>query len=82
MKAIPSTERNYKDFIYVDRVIFVTPKYDPNPNKSKTNNHKWRKCLIIEFRDRKGNLYSWMPTNIEVNDMVIAKAEVEEINKE
>lgn len=58
------------------------PPYDVNPQKSTTNNHNWRECLILIFRDNYGNEFDFVPRWSEVEMINTKKAEVEERNKE
>lgn len=58
------------------------PRYDPNPEKSKTNNSKWRVGLFIIFEDYQGNEYDYMPKWDECAELNRMKDIVEELNKD
>ena len=58
------------------------PRYNPNPNKSKTNNTEWRMGLFIVFKDYNGNIYDYMPKWDEIELLIEKKKEIEKINKE
>lgn len=58
------------------------PRYDPNPEKSKTNNSAWRHGLFVIFKDYKGNIFDWMPKWDEIDNLKIMKDKVDYINSE
>lgn len=57
------------------------PRYNPNPQKSKTNNHNWRQGLFIIFEDYNGNEYDVMPTWAFADELNQFREKVENINK-
>lgn len=54
------------------------PDWDPNPNKTTTNNHNWRKCVIVEFPSG----FKWIPTYKQLVQIYQALDKVERINRE
>lgn len=68
--------------IKFERVEFKKPDFDPNPHKSKTNNHAWRIGMFIIFKDREGNEYSYMPKWQDLKTFNDKSFEIEIINKE
>jgi len=63
------------------RVEVRAPKWDPNPEKSKTNNHLWRKGLFFVFRDYDGNEFDFMPRWDELELMRVSEPFIEEVNR-
>ncbi len=57
------------------------PKWDPNPEKSTTNNSEWRKGLFVIFEDYNGNVYDYMPKWIDIEELNRLHLEIENINK-
>lgn len=58
------------------------PRTDPNPEKSKTNNHFWRQGIFILFQDYKGNKFDYMPKWEEIEKINSMRDKVELINRE
>jgi hypothetical protein len=58
-----------------------TPRYDPHPEKSTTNNSAWRQGLFIIFEDYNGNVFDWMPKNSEIQIINYEKEKIESLNK-
>lgn len=58
------------------------PRWDPNPEKSKTDNSNWRQGIFIIFEDYKGNQYDYMPKWVEVEKIIEMREKVEHINSE
>lgn len=54
------------------------PDFDPHPEKSTTNNHKWRKCVIITFPNCS---FKWIPTYKQLEEIKEKLQECEELNK-
>lgn len=71
-----------KRVIKVVDIEIKHPDFDPNPQKSTTNNHKWRQGLFVNFMDNMGNKYSWMPKWKHLEELVVMREKVEAINKE
>ena len=63
------------------RIDIRKPFFDPNPEKSKTNNHKWRRGLFIVFTDGKEEWW-YMPTWKEIEELNEEMKRVEMINSE
>jgi hypothetical protein len=63
-------------------VEFITPSYDPHPEKSTTNNYAWRKLLAVILRDNYGNTFDWIPRWNELEDINKKKFEIEQLNKD
>ena len=48
------------------RIEVRKPRYNPHPEKSKTNNSDWRVGMFVIFEDYQGNEMDWMPRWDEV----------------
>ena len=59
-----------------------SPRTDPNPEKSKTNNSGWRKGLFIVFEDYNGNRFDWMPCWDEINNITVQRQVIQDLNGE
>jgi len=62
-----------------------TPFFDPNPDKTTTNNHEWRQGLFMVFEwigDEEKREFYYMPKWEEVQELVKKSKEVEQKNKE
>ena len=68
--------------IKFDRVELRKPFFDPNPQKSMTNNHAWRIGLFIVFKDSYGKESWYMPKYSEIDQLLQGKLKVEQINKD
>ena len=66
----------------VDTIKIHKPYFDPNPQKSTTNNHSWRVGLFVYFKDPQGRDYVWMPKWDELKEILQEKETVEMKNKE
>lgn len=66
----------------IKRIEIRKPRYDPNPEKSKTDNHDWRVGLFLVFEDYNGNEYDYMPKWNELDLVNERKYRVEELNRE
>ena len=62
------------------RVEIRKPRYNPNPEKSNTNNSDWRKGLFIVFQDYKGEEYDYMPKWDELITILNSSKNIEELN--
>jgi len=54
--------------INLTRFEIRKPRWDPHPEKSKTNNHEWRQGLFGIFDEEK---YDWMPKDVDIGEIVI-----------
>ena len=63
------------------RIEIRTPKWDNNPNKSLTDNQKFRKCLFIIFEDYNGLEYDYMPKWNEIEQINREQGSIELLNK-
>lgn len=70
------------NIIKFERVEFKKPDFDPNPQKSKTNNHAWRMGMFIIFKDNAGVEYSYMPKWQDLKTFNDKSFEIEIINQE
>ena len=61
------------------KITIDKPKWDPHPEKTKTENWNWRKCVMIEFENQ---TFIWMPTYKQLVDITLALNECERINKQ
>lgn len=64
------------------RLEIRKPRYDPHPEKSMTNNSKWRQGLFLIFEDYDGQEYDYMPKWDEIRRVNEGKDFIEEKNKE
>lgn len=64
------------------KVEIRKPYFDPNPNKTKTNNWEWRQGLFMIFVDTNDDEYIYMPTWKDVDMINKSRQIVEQINKE
>ncbi len=55
------------------------PDWDPNPQKSTTDNHDWRRCVIVKFENQ---TFKWIPTYMQIADILNALKECEQVNKD
>lgn len=58
------------------------PKWDNHPERSKTNNQEYRKCLFVIFEDYEGNQFDWMPRWHELDLINKEKIKIENLNKD
>ncbi len=65
-----------------DRIVIKTPDFDKHPEKSKTNNTDWRKCLFIIFKDFDGKEYSFMPKWSDIQQFNAQKDSIEKMNSD
>lgn len=63
------------------RFIIDKPFFDPNPNKSTTNNQTYRKVLIMVFLDHWGNEHFFMPRWADILELNTQSLQVEVLNK-
>jgi hypothetical protein len=68
--------------IKFERVEIREPYFDPNPQKSKTNNQSWRKCLMIVFKTKDGDEFHYMPRWDELSTISQSKSAIETMNKQ
>lgn len=54
------------------------PDWDPNPQKSTTNNFNWRKCLVVKFPNCS---FKWIPTYKQLAEILLKLSEVEQENR-
>jgi len=54
------------------------PEWDPNPQKSTTQNWEWRKCVIVCFPNQS---FKWIPTYKQLVEIYAKLAECEVINR-
>lgn len=54
------------------------PAWDPHPEKSETNNHEWRQCVVVSFPNCS---FQWIPTYRDIADILLKLRECELINK-
>jgi hypothetical protein len=65
------------------KIKMVTPFFDPNPQKSETDNHAWRRCVMVEFplallKERSENAsFIWIPTYKQITRIIEYLAFVE-----
>lgn len=69
-------------YLKLKKLEIKVPEYDPNPEKSKTNNHNWRVGLFIILTDYDGREYIYMPKWKDISLINQGKDTVEHINKE
>ncbi len=62
------------------RVEIRPPRYDPNPEKSKTNNSEWRQGFFVVFEDYNGEEYDYMPKWEHLAQMESGRKAIEELN--
>ena len=67
--------------IIFKKVEIRKPRYDPHPEKSKTNNSAWRQGLFVVFEDYHGNTFDWMPRWDQLLAINEAREDVEEKNR-
>ena len=60
------------------KISIQKPDWDPHPEKSTTNNHEWRKCVIVEFPNCD---FKWIPTYKQIEDITKELILCEELNK-
>jgi len=61
------------------RINIKVPDWDPNPDKTTTNNHSWRRCVIVMFPNCS---FKWIPTYKQLEDIKRALNDCEILNKE
>lgn len=59
----------------------VRPGFDLHPEKSTTDNTRWRQGLFVVFKDKNGDLFKWMPKWDEIDTLLQKKDEVEMVNR-
>ncbi len=64
------------------RLELRRPRWDPNPKKSKTDNHDWRIGMFIIFEDYDGKEFDYMPTWKQLDDFNDYRKKAEERNKQ
>ena len=60
------------------KISIAKPDWDPNPDKSTTDNHEWRKCVIVEFPNCS---FKWIPTYRHLAQVTEALDSCEDLNK-
>ena len=55
------------------------PDWDPNPDKTTTNNHNWRKCVVVMFPNCS---FKWIPTYKQLDQIKDALEKCENLNKD
>lgn len=63
------------------RIETRKPRWDSHPEKTLTQNWKWRQGLFIIFEDYDGNEFDWMPKDIEISEINQARVDVERLNQ-
>jgi hypothetical protein len=58
------------------------PLYDLHPERSKTDNQRYRKCLLIRLKTRAGSELLWMPKWAEIDLLGKMKNDVDSLNKD
>ena len=64
-----------------NRIEIRKPYFDPNPQKSTTQNHEWRQGLMVIFTDNNGREFIYMPKWADLEIINTGKGKVEIINK-
>lgn len=71
------------NILKVVKVEMRKPDFDPNPQKSTTDNHEWRQGLIVTLKDaRTGTEYLYMPKWADLEAINSMKSVVEDANKQ
>jgi len=60
------------------KITIDKPDWDPNPEKTNTNNWNWRKCVIVEFENQ---TFKWIPTYKQLAEIMLKLAECEQENR-
>jgi len=60
------------------KISIKVPDWDPNPGKTTTNNHNWRRCVIVEFPNCD---FKWIPTYKQLAQIEKALRDAELINQ-
>lgn len=68
-------------YLKFKRIEIRRPKWDPNPEKSTTENHEWRQGLFVIFEDVQGVEYDYMPKWQELEAINSGRSEVESLNR-
>ena len=59
-------------------ITMAIPDWDPNPDKTITQNHNWRRCVIVQFPNCS---FKWIPTYEQLEEIKKALNDCEMLNK-
>jgi hypothetical protein len=59
-------------------ITIEKPEWDPNPEKTQTQNWDWRKCVIVKFQNQD---FKWIPTYKQLAEILMKLHECELMNK-